>query len=126
MTVDNPRLMAILSIGHDTSIRGEGLSLRDALARTEYSALRAELGPAELVPLLRANPEFISQWLMYCEDKRTSGRFWVDETTLRIGSLEAPNSTSRYDSIEGVMAHYVVRELDFWSDVGDRQIRRCT
>jgi hypothetical protein len=77
MTVDNPRLMAILGIGHDTSIRGEGLSLRDALARTEYSALRAEFGPADLVPLLRANPEFISQWLMYCEDKRTAGSGWM-------------------------------------------------
>jgi hypothetical protein len=110
--------MAILRIGHDTSMRGEGLSLRDALARSEYPKLRARFSPAVLVPLLQAHPDLVEQWLMYCEDKRTSCGFWVDETTLRVGSLEAPDSDSQHKSLEEAVARFVVQELDYWSEVG--------
>ena len=115
------RLLSILRIGHDASIRGEGLALRDALARTEYSKLRTQFGPAELIHLLRLNRGLIQQWLMYSEDKRTSGGFWIDEKTFEVGSLGAPDSTVRYESIEAAVAQYVLCELDFWSEVGERR-----
>ena len=126
MPIDEAQLMAVLRIGHDTSMRGGGLSLRDALARTEYSRLRPQFEPVELVPFMRANPDLVMQWLMYCEDKRTSGGFWVNETTFQVESLGAPDSVLRYESLEEAVAQFVVRELDYWSKVGDSRTSRCT
>jgi hypothetical protein len=126
MRINEAKLLLILRIGHDTSMRGEGLSLRDALARSQYSGLRAQFGPSEFVPLLRANPDLITQWLMYCEDKRTRGGFWVDKTTFDVGSLESPESTVRFGSLVEAVAEFVVRELDCWSEVGERRTGRRT
>ena len=113
MRIDKDQLLRILCIGHDTSMRGEGLSLRDALARSGYDRLRQGFGPADLVPLLQGNPDLITQWLLYCEDKRTSAGFWVSKDSLEVGSLELPESSVRYRSIEEAVAEFVVRELDF-------------
>jgi len=116
MPIESDQLTAILRIGHDTSMRGQGLSLRDALARSEYSRLRCEFDASDLVPLLRGNPELMTQWLSYCKDKRTSGGFWVSETTCEVGSLETPECDLRCESLEEAVAQFVVRELDYWSD----------
>ena len=37
MRIEEKQLLQILRIGHDTSMRGQGLSLRDALARSGYT-----------------------------------------------------------------------------------------
>lgn len=120
MRPTDQQLLGILRIGHDVSMRGEGLSLRDALARAKYDRVRKHFGPSDLVPLLRANLDFIRQWVMYCEDKRTNGGFWVSEKSFEVGSLALPGSTIRHDSIEEAVAEFVVRELDYWSAVGKR------
>jgi hypothetical protein len=57
---------------------------------------------------------------MYCEDKRTGGGFWVSEATLEVGSLGRPNPAVRCGSLEEAVAEFVVRELDYWSEVGRR------
>jgi hypothetical protein len=123
MAVDEARLVGILRIGHDTSMRGEGISLRDALMRSGYDQFRKEFRPSDLVPLLRASPDYMKQWIMYCEDKRTRGGFWVREDSFEVGSLDSPDATVRYDSLEVAIAEFVVRELDYWSQVSRRTRR---
>jgi hypothetical protein len=109
------QLLDILGIAHDTSSQGAGLSLRDALQRAGYAAARRDFGASDLVPLLRANPELVQQWFLYCVSKRTDGGWWVKEDSLEVGCLASPQSTIRCASLEDAVAEFVVRELDFWS-----------
>jgi hypothetical protein len=95
--VGRDELMRILRIGHDASMRGEGISLHEAIRRSEYSELRPKFGATDLMPLIRDHPELIAQWIMYSEDKRTDGGFALTG-----------------DSAEEV-ADFVIRELDFWA-----------
>jgi hypothetical protein len=113
-------LRAILSIGHDTSLRGAGLSLRDALARSGYGRVRETFEAKDLVPLMRAEPELVLQWLMYSQDKRTRGGWYLVEGS-EIGRVGVPESVERFPSMEEATAEYVVRELDFWAEVGRRR-----
>jgi hypothetical protein len=66
-------LLAILRIGHDTSMRGEGISLKQALSRVGYREVRRNFLVQDLVPLIQAHTELVTQWIMYSEDKRTNG-----------------------------------------------------
>ena len=66
----NEVLLSVLGIGRATSMRGEGISLRDALSRVNYSVVRPQLDVGEIVAELRANPEIVEEWILYCEDKR--------------------------------------------------------
>jgi len=111
----NP-LLNILQIGHDASIRGVGLSLRDAIAQSGYKALRPSFTAADLVPLLQENRHFVQQWLDYSGDKRTNGG-WYLLGSGQIGEA-ATNSTMRFPSMELAVANYVIRELDFWAGAG--------
>lgn len=92
-------LRQILSIGHDTSMRGEGISLRDAIERSGYHDHRPRFCATDLIPLIEADPEVITQWAMYSEDKRTSGGFALAGTSPQ------------------AVADYVIRELDFWASL---------
>lgn len=110
-------LRAILAIGHDTSSRGLGLSLRDALRRCGYAQMRARFDASDLLPLVHAEPELVLQWVMYSQDKRTQGGWYLDESG-EIGRISVPGSTTRFPSMGEATAEYVVRELDFWAKVG--------
>lgn len=116
MNPQHEKLLAILRIGHDTSIRGEGVSLRQALSRADYLEVRRQFGPQDFLPLLQARRELIEQWIMYSQDKRTSGGWYVTEEG-EVGQVDDPNSRMRFASVEEAVAEYVVRELDFWSTV---------
>ena len=107
-------LLAILRIGHETSVRGAGRSLREALACTHYTDRRSALEPEDLLPLIRTRREFAEEWLAYSEDKRTSGGWYLLRSG-EIGRIGDPGSQVRYDSLEEAVAAYVVRELDFWA-----------
>lgn len=111
------RYMAILRIGHDTSMRGEGLSLRDALARAEYTACRRHFGPEELRSIIAAHPSLVEEWLAYSEDKRLTDGWYVLRDG-ELGQVLKPASRLRYASIQEAVAEFVVRELDFWSGLG--------
>ena len=111
------QLLGILSIGHDTSMRGEGISLRDALHRTDYSSVRDRFDAKDLVPLVRANPKFVDQWIAYSEDKRTSGGWWICLDPPSIGQVKASGSSIPFKTADEAIAEYVVRELDFWVTV---------
>jgi hypothetical protein len=123
MTNREQQLLRILSIGHDTSIRGAGLSLREALSLANYRQLRTSIGPADLLPLIKANPRLVREWLAYSEDKRTSGGWYILENgeVVRVGE---PNTHLRFESIDEAAAEYVVRELGYWSDVGEARRQR--
>jgi hypothetical protein len=116
MNPQHEKLLAILRIGHDTSMRGEGVSLRQALSRVDYLEARRQFVPQDLVPLLQAHGELIDQWIMYSQDKRTSGGWYVTEAG-EVGQVDDPNSRMRFASVEEAVAEYIVRELDFWVTV---------
>ena len=107
-------LLTILRIGHDTSMRGEGISLKQALSRVSYREVRRSFSAQDLIPLIQAHNELVMQWVMYSEDKRTSGGWYLTEAG-DIGQVNDSSSTIHFESIEEAVAEYVVRELDFWA-----------
>jgi hypothetical protein len=114
--VTDAHLLAILRVAHETSFRGAGLSIRDALAGANYSSLRSTFAPSDLVPLIKRNPELVQDWLLFSGDKRTSGGWYLLESGV-IGQVGV-HEQARFDTIEDAVAEYVVRELDSWVRVG--------
>jgi hypothetical protein len=114
-------LIGILRIGHETSMRGAGLSLREAIARGCYREIRSSFAPDDLQPLLRHHPALVGEWLAYSEDKRTSSGWYV-LATAEIGRVEAgkPVDCQQFPTIEAAVAEFVVRELDFWATFSAR------
>ncbi len=104
-------LLRILKIGHDTSSRGVGLSLREALRQTRYRELRAGFQESDLLALVKANPSVVEEWLAYSEDKRTSGGWYVLRDG-QVGQVDVPAALIQFPSLEEAIAGYVVRELD--------------
>lgn len=98
-------------------MRGQELSLREALRRAAYREARTRFEEGDLLPLLQANPELVEAWLLYSEDKRTTGGWYVlrDGEVGRVGDLD---SRLRFSTIEPAIAGYVVRELDHWARLG--------
>lgn len=109
-------LLGILPIGHETSIRGAGLSLKDALSRTCYRELRPQFEESDLLVHLRDHPAVIEEWLLYSEDKRTDGGWYLLQDGT-IGQVHRPGEELRFPSLEQAVAAYVVRELDFWANL---------
>lgn len=110
----NEDLLAILRVGHETSTRGTGLSLIEALRQVHYADRRASFGPADLSPLIIAHPELLESWFAYSEDKRTSSGWYLSRSG-EIGRVSDSESHARFESLEEAVAEYVVRELDFWA-----------
>jgi len=108
-------LLKILRIGRETSIRGEGISLQEAIASSHYKNLRLSFVAADLIPLIGANPALITEWLLYSEDKRTQGGWYLQEPG-EVGEL-ASGVRLQFPSMQSAVAHYVVLELDFWAGV---------
>jgi hypothetical protein len=110
-------LLPILRIGHNTSMRGAGVSLRDALKTTGYTEHRPNFSSADLLPILGRDPSLVEEWMSYSEDKRTDGGWYIlrDGTVGRVGK---PTAKRRFDSIDCAVAEYVILELDFWANVG--------
>ena len=117
MSASEQELLAILRIGQDTSMRGEGISLREALSRASYLAIREHFGTADLVPILDRNAYFLDQWLAYSQDKRTSGGWWLAEDFGSIGQVNSPDSVTNFSTPASAVAEYVLRELDFWASL---------
>jgi hypothetical protein len=108
----NEFLLSILGIAHATSIRGEGISLCDALGRVDYAAARSQLRISEIAEVLRANPQIVEDWVLYCEDKRTDGGWYLDSENLEIGELGIPSSLRTFHTLEEAVAGYILAELD--------------
>ena len=114
MTDHTTALLKILEIGHETSLRGRGVSLQDALRNANYKALRPNFASRDLLPLIAAKPDIIEQWVLYSADKRTAGGWYLLEDG-QIGQVESETTPVHFASLEEAVAEYVVRELDFWS-----------
>ena len=114
MNLTEQQLLKILRIAHDTSRRGRGISLRDAIAESDYAEIRKSFGPDDLLPLIQDHSEFVLHWMMYSEDKRTSGGWYINESSREIGRCES-DERDVFPTTEEAVAEYVVRELDFWS-----------
>jgi hypothetical protein len=107
------RLLAILRIAHDTSRRGDGISLVEALDRTHYFELRPQFEARDLLPFLQADPELVRQWVAYSEDKRTSGGWWIRQELREVGRFtQRGEEKATFGTLAEAVAEYVVRELD--------------
>jgi hypothetical protein len=115
MECSDAALLSILKIGRDVSIRGAGISLRDAIAQSRYKELRSMFTPDALIPLIQTDSHFVEEWVSYSEDKRTSGGWYILESG-EIGEVST-GSRFQFPSIQSAVANYVVRELDFWAGV---------
>jgi hypothetical protein len=116
MTNRDVALLKILKIGLNTSTRGAGLSLRDALGRSNYKQLRASFNAEDLRPLIRKNRELIQEWIDYSADKRTDGGWYLTEQG-EIGQAGTSGSLIHFSTLDEAVAYYVVRELDFWASM---------
>jgi hypothetical protein len=114
MTEERPNLLSVLGIARARSLSG-GISLRDALRLTNYRELRHSFEPNDLIPLIRANPKLVDQWLRYSEDKRTD-EGWYLAAPNEIGE---PASKRRivFPSLYAAVANFIVLELDFWARI---------
>ena len=72
-SVASMELIAILKIGHESSMRGAGRSLRDLLQATRYRELRPGLNEEILLRAIQRDPNLVEEWIAYSEDKRTTG-----------------------------------------------------
>ena|SRR5436190_8322877 len=115
--IDDERLLRILSIAHRTSMRGEGVSLSQALADTGYRAMRLQFDVDDLRRVVESNPELLDQWSRYSDDKRTDGGWYLKTSDSVIGSL-AEKAEIRFGSVAEAVANYAIRELDFWFHSG--------
>jgi hypothetical protein len=91
MTERDTDLLGILRIGKETSSRGAGISLREALARARYKELRPSFGPGDLLRLVKAHRTLAEEWIAYVENKRASGG-WYLSAEGEIGRVVAPQS----------------------------------
>ena len=108
-------LLRILKIGHDTSVRGKGISLKTALQKSNYSEYRKRLGTNHLVPIIKSNPSIVDEWIRYSEDKRTTGGYFLSENI--IGSIDLPDFQVKFEEKERQIAEFIFLELDYWSSV---------
>lgn len=118
MPISESALFEILRIGHATSIRSsEGLSLNQALARAGYATLRSQIDREGILSLLRKHPRLVDEWVMYSEDKRTSGGWYIRAEEFEIGRVGLPDSEIKFARLDEAVAEYVLRELDYWAGI---------
>ena len=117
MSSRNEVLQSVLGIGRATSMRGEGISLDTALSRVNYAQVRPQLRVTEIVEELRANPKLVEDWILYCEDKRTIGGWYLNSEALEIGELGNSSTLRAFQTLEEAVAAYVLAELDFWASL---------
>ena len=117
MTAKEGELVVILSIGRATSPEGGNLSLDQALTNANYPKIRKTFEAKDLIALLRSHPEFIDHWILYSENKRTSGGWYVLRDPMEVGRLIPQRDATRFSSIEEAVANFIIRELDFWAHI---------
>ena len=104
-------LLGILQVARDSSIRGVGISLVDALSRCRYQEFRSMFTAEDFVPLLQGDPQLVQDWLLFSEDKRTTGGWYVLETG-EVGNLTT-GTHLQFPSLPISVANFVTRELDY-------------
>src|SRR5262245_61463224 len=119
MRLNEEQILAIVKLGHYTLSRGDALSLHDAFDQSGYTKLIGQIRRSKLVPLLRAHPEMLQQWISYCETKPYGRGFWVSLESFEVGEMESQDGMfTRYGSVHEALAEFILRELGFWSMAG--------
>jgi hypothetical protein len=106
------QLKSIVNIGHETSIRGKGISMIEAIKQTNYIDLRNNFDYTDLIPILEADDSQVTKWIQYSEDKRTSGGYYLKEK--EIGSVSSDTKVKNSNPIL-LTAQYIEMELDYWT-----------
>ena len=96
-------------------MRGEGISLREALSRSKYRDVRPKISVDDVLTAIKNKPDLVSQWVMYSEDKRTDGGWYILSEKCEIGRLGKNRITATFNCLEEAVAFYVLHELDFWA-----------
>jgi hypothetical protein len=114
---------AALGFPNDVLLRGRGYSIARQLQRIGYRQIRPFLTEALLETRLQARPELIEPWLSYSADKRTSGGWHLtrDGESWVVGQLGKKTQVATTESFAvgaRAAAVFVLRELDFWDQVG--------
>jgi hypothetical protein len=91
--------------------------MSNALSRINYADVRPQLRVSEIVEELRANPKLVEDWVLYCEDKRTSGGCYLNSEKFEIGELRNSSSLRTFQTLEAAVATYILAELDFWASL---------
>ena len=112
------KLAQICSIAHDYSRRAGGRSLRDLLASAQYSKLRPAITKAMIAQHLASHPGVVEQWKTYSSDKRTRGGWYLTGSadSWEVGRCDG-GGTSLYGSGEEACSEFILKELDFWTDL---------
>jgi hypothetical protein len=91
-----------------------------------YRQIRPTLDAASVGEIVRSDPELVEDWLRFSADKRTKGGWafypggdgWiVSEPFPEAG----PIVTRRHSDEAAACADYILTELDFWTEVGNRR-----
>jgi hypothetical protein len=94
--------------------------MADSLSGAHYRLLRPHLVASLLRQEIENNPKYIEDWSAYSQNKRTSGGWWLEQTSTgwdvgRFGHSPAePAPHAYFASGSEATADYVLRELDFW------------
>lgn len=117
MKNDEAALLKILSVGRDASVRGSCVSLQQAIAESHYLESRPYFSAEDLVPFLEVRRALVEAWLQYSQDKRTDSGWYLLES----GEMgrRSTGETLHFQTLHTAVAHYAVRELDFWSGYQD-------
>jgi len=108
-------LRKILKVGLDTSIRGRGISLVQALSEVDFDKHKNKVTVDDLRYQIDLMPEVIDEWFSYSEDKRTSGG-WYLLRDLRIGTLMDQTEELSFSESDVAVANYVIKELNYWNE----------
>ena len=114
---------AALSFPDDVNVRGRGFSIARQLHRIGYRQIRPFLTEALLEARLQARPNLLDSWVSYSNDKRTSGGWYIDHkddtwVVGRVATKSQPAVAETFPSGPRAVAVFVLRELDFWEEVG--------
>lgn len=101
----------------------EKYSIARQLHRISYRQTRPFITEALLEARLQVKPELLEPWMRYSQDKRTSGGWYLlksgDSWTVgAVGTKSTPAVSETYESGARAGAVFVLRELDFWEQVG--------
>jgi hypothetical protein len=121
MLLDETLLREILGVAHAVCGQGEGLSIREAMARTKYAELREQFSARDLVSLIRDAPKLAEDWFGFSCDKRCSGGWYLTDDYKCILRSTPQEESYSFVTVEEGIANYVVRELDFWNEVQQQQ-----
>ncbi|MEK6703233.1 MAG: L-threonylcarbamoyladenylate synthase [Planctomycetota bacterium] len=92
-------------------------SLDESIAR--YREMRRSISAQDLVPLLQQEPYLVRDWIEYCDNKRTTGGWYVLESG-EVGNLTTGKSM-QFDSLPWAVAEFVLLELDSMAALGGKR-----